>query len=424
MKILIVGGGGREHALAWKLRQSHLVTELYCAPGNAGTGGLGVNVPIGAGDVPALVGFARQKGIEFVVVGPELPLTLGLADRLTAAGIPTFGPTQAAAQLEGSKAFAKDFMARHRIPTAAYAVFQAGREREAKAFAAALPGPWVVKADGLAAGKGVLICATMAETAKAIDDILVRQAFGAAGASLVIEEYLTGQELSLMAFADGKTVALMPPAQDHKRIYDGDQGPNTGGMGAYAPAPAGTPAVVAQAHREILLPAVEAMAAEGRPFQGVLYAGLMLTEKGPVALEFNARFGDPETEAVLPLLEDDLLEIMLACAAGGLERMPQRWREASCATVVMATAGYPAGSQTGDIIRGLDRLPADVTAFHCGTAVDGQGRVVTAGGRALAITAVRPTLAAATAAAYQGVDAVEFAGSQHRRDIARRALTS
>jgi phosphoribosylamine--glycine ligase len=241
---------------------------------------------------------------------------------------------------------------------------------------------------------------------------------------LVIEEYLAGQELSLMAFADGKTVSLLPPAQDHKRIYDGDQGPNTGGMGAYAPAPVGTPALAEQVRREILQPTITALAAEGRLFRGALYAGLMLTEKGPVVLEFNARLGDPETEAVLPLLDTDLLEILLACAAGRLDQTPIRWREESCVTVVLAAAGYPADSRAGDIIRGLDRLPAAVTAFHCGTASDGQNGVVTAGGRVLALTAARPTLAAAAAAAYQGAAAVEFAGGQYRRDIARRALKS
>jgi phosphoribosylamine--glycine ligase len=280
----------------------------------------------------------------------------------------------------------------------------------------------VVKADGLAAGKGVLICETLAQAYQAVDDILDKQIFGAAGSSLVIEEYLEGEELSLMAFADGRTAVPMVAAQDHKRIFDGDQGPNTGGMGAYAPAPAGTEALVEKVRREILQPTVDAMRAEGRTFQGVLYAGLMLTKKGPMALEFNARFGDPETEAVLPLLETDLLEIMEACVAGRLAETAIRWRDASCVTVILASAGYPAGSRSGDVIAGLDRVPEGTMVFHCGTAFNGQGQVVTAGGRVLAATACAPSLAAAVAAVYRGADVLSFAGAQYRRDIARRAL--
>jgi len=285
-----------------------------------------------------------------------------------------------------------------------------------------MPAPWVIKADGLAAGKGVYICRTIGEADDAIDALFDRQAFGEAGETLVIEEYLEGEELSLMAFTDGKTIVPMIPSQDHKRIFDGDEGPNTGGMGAYAPAPIGTPELMARAQKEILEPAVAAMAAEGRPFKGILYAGLMLTEKGPMVLEYNGRFGDPETEVVLPLLENDLLDVLLACSTGGLERMPIRWKTGSCATVVMASAGYPGAVRTGDGIQGLDGVPADTIVFHCGTDRDGSGRIITAGGRILSVTAMGETLREAVDAAYTGVEAIRFEGCQFRRDIAKRAL--
>ena len=422
MNVLIVGGGGREHALAWKLKQSPKLQRLYCAPGNAGTAGLAENVAIGADDVPALVAFCQDHAVEYVVVGPELPLTLGLTDALAAAGIQAFGPTKEAARLEGSKAFAKDLMRRCGVPTAKYKVFRASELQEAKAFAREMPGPWVVKADGLAAGKGVLICTTLEETDEAIRLVLENKAFGDAGDALVLEEYLEGEELSLMAFTDGRCVVPMIPSQDHKRIFDGDKGPNTGGMGAYAPAPAGTPALVARAQKEILKPVVAAMAAEGRPFQGVLYAGLMLTAKGPMVLEFNARFGDPETEAVLPLLENDLLDILLACSAGELENVPVRWRSGSCVTVVMAAAGYPGDPRKGDAISGLADVPDGVTVFHCGTSPDASAGTLTSGGRVLSVTACGDTLRDAVDLAYQGVCSIHFDGCQFRRDIAARAL--
>ena len=422
MNVLIVGGGGREHALAWKLKQSPRVEKLYCAPGNAGIAEASACVAIGADDIPALVAFAKDRDIDYVVVGPELPLTLGLTDALAEAGIQAFGPSREAARLEGSKAFAKDLMRRHGIPTAANGVFHAGEAAQAIAFARELPGPWVVKADGLAAGKGVLICASMEETEAAIRSILEQGAFGSAGETLLVEEYLEGEELSLMAFTDGVTVVPMIPAQDHKRIFDGDLGPNTGGMGAYAPAPSGTAALVARVQKEILEPVVAAMAAEGRPYRGVLYAGLMLTAKGPMVLEFNARFGDPETEVVLPMLDCDLPDVLLACSAGGLARMPVRWRSGSYVTVIMASAGYPGGVRTGDPILGADRVPEGVTVFHCGTGQDEAGRLLTAGGRVLSVTAGGATLRDAVDLAYRGVGAITFEGAQYRRDIAHRAL--
>lgn len=423
MKILIVGSGGREHALAWKLRQSPQTETIYCAPGNGGTAAIAVNVPIQADDIPALVAFASEQNIGLAVVGPELPLTLGLVDALTAAGIPAFGPSKAAAQLEGSKAFSKDFMARHGIPTAKYGIF---REVEpAKAFVRSFGGPCVVKADGLAAGKGVLICETETEADAAIDYILAEDAFGAAGASLVIEEFLEGEELSLMAFSDGKTVVPMMTAQDHKRIFDGDKGPNTGGMGAYAPAPVGTAALVAEVEKTVLQPVVDAMAAEGREFKGVLYAGLMITAKGPMVLEFNARFGDPETEVVLPMLKTDLVSTLLACIRGTLDQLPLEWQTGHCVTVVMAAHGYPGTVRKGDRIHGLEQVRPDVMVFHCGTSLQQTqaGKAwVTNGGRVLSVTATGDTLPLALQKAYAGVQTITFDGMQYRRDIAHRAL--
>lgn len=423
MKILIVGSGGREHALAWKLQQSPQTEKLYCAPGNGGTAGLADNVPIAVDDIPALVAFAKEQHIGLAVVGPELPLTLGLVDALTEAGIPAFGPTREAARLEGSKAFSKDFMARHGIPTAKYGIFSA--VEPAKAFVRTLEGPCVVKADGLAAGKGVLICQTQQEADGAIDYILAENAFGAAGASLVIEEYLEGEELSLMAFSDGKTVVPMMTAQDHKRIFDGDQGPNTGGMGAYAPAPVGTAELVEEVQRTVLQPVVDAMAAEGREFKGVLYAGLMITAKGPMVLEFNARFGDPETEVVLPMLKTDLVLTMMACIDGTLDRLPLEWQSGHCVTVVLAAHGYPGTVRKGDVIRGLDQAPEDVIVFHCGTAqkqTESGNIFQTSGGRVLSVTALGDTLPLALQKAYAGVKAISFDGMQYRSDIAHRAL--
>lgn len=423
MKILIVGSGGREHALAWKLQQSPRTEKLYCAPGNGGTAGLAENVPIAADDISALVAFAKEQHIGLVVVGPELPLTLGLVDAMTAAGIPAFGPTGEAARLEGSKAFSKDFMARHGIPTAKYGIFD-GVE-PAKTFVRTFEGPWVVKADGLAAGKGVLICETQQEADAAIDHILAENAFGAAGASLVIEEYLEGEELSLMAFSDGKTVVPMMTAQDHKRIFDGDLGPNTGGMGAYAPAPVGTDELVAEVQRMVLQPVVKAMAAEGREFKGVLYAGLMITAKGPMVLEFNARFGDPETEVVLPMLKTDLVSTMMACIDGTLDQLPLEWHEGHCVTVVLAAHGYPGTVRKGDAIRGLDQALGDVIVFHCGTTrkeTESGALFQTNGGRVLSVTALGETLPLALQKAYAGVKVISFDGMQYRSDIAHRAL--
>ncbi len=419
LKVLIVGSGGREHALAWKLAQSPRIEQLYCAPGNAGISELAACIPVQADDVQGIVAWAQQEGIDLVVVGPELPLTLGLVDALAAVGIRAFGPGAKAAEIEGSKVFAKNLMQKYGIPTAKYGVFTDAAS--AFKFAREMQGPWVVKADGLAAGKGVLICNTLEETGAAISQVLVERAFGEAGAKLIIEEFLEGEELSLMAFCDGTTVITMVSAQDHKRVFTGDQGPNTGGMGAYSPAPLATPELVTQVEEEILKPVVQALAQEGRLYKGVLYAGLMITADGPKALEFNARFGDPETQVVLPRLKNDLVEVMLAVIEGRLAEIKLEWKPEACVSVVMASEGYPGSYPKGIPIHGLEQVPPGIILFHSGTAKKGE-QVVTNGGRVLAVTALGEGIRAAVDAAYAGVRAISFAGAHFRTDIAYRAF--
>ncbi len=422
LRVLIVGGGGREHALAWKVAPSPLLGKLFVAPGNAGTATLAENVPLAADDVPGLTAWAADHAIDLVIVGPEISLAAGLADALRAAAIPVFGPSQAAAEIESSKAFAKDFMRRHGLPTAAYATFTDFYDAVGHLLAVDFDRAGVViKASGLAAGKGVIVpdCADDAEAA--LRDIMLDHAFGAAGDVVVIEERLTGDEVSLLAFSDGVTVRPMLPAQDHKRLGDGDAGPNTGGMGAYAPAPVCPPALVAALTRDILVPAIAGLAAEGRPFVGVLYAGFMLTPTGPKLLEFNCRFGDPETQALLPLLDSDLLEIILACTQGRLAEVDVRWKPGAAACVVMAAPGYPGAYPNGLPIAGLAGPFADAAAFHAGTRLEGE-QVVTAGGRVLGVTGWGADLPAALHHAYQAVDAIHFDGAQFRRDIGGRAL--
>lgn len=419
MKVLIVGSGGREHALAWKLAQSPKISHLYCAPGNAGIAEYASCVALAVDDIAGIVAWAKKEGIGLVVVGPELPLTLGLVDALAAVGIKAFGPTSNAAELEGSKVFSKNLMQKYGVPTAKYGVFS--DVESALEFSREIKGPWVVKADGLAAGKGVLICQSMQETEEAIRQVLVDRAFGDAGKKLIVEEFLEGEELSLMAFCDGKTVLPMVSAQDHKRVFTGDQGPNTGGMGAYSPAPLATPELVKQVEAEVLIPVMQAMEKEGRTFQGILYAGLMVTEDGPKVLEFNARFGDPETQVVLPRLENDLLEVMLAVVEGRLSEMQLNWKEEACVTVVMASEGYPGDYPKGRIIHGLAQVPEGVLVFHSGTAKDGK-EIVTNGGRVLAVTALGEDIRAAVDTAYAGVKAISFKGAHYRTDIAHRAF--
>jgi phosphoribosylamine--glycine ligase len=421
MRILVVGGGGREHALVWALAASPLADKIYCAPGNAGIAETADCVPIGTEDVDALVAFARAQAIDFVVVGPEAPLVLGLVDRLEAAGIKAFGPSAAAAALEGSKGFMKDLAARHGIPSAAYGRFT--EPAQAKAFVSAHGVPIVVKADGLAAGKGVVVAGTFAAAEAAIDAALVAGEFGRAGSALVIEEFLAGEEASVLALVDGNHFLTLPSAQDHKAAFDGDRGPNTGGMGAYSPAPRVTAPLQQEIEATILAPAVAAMAAEGRPFKGILYAGLMLGEAGPKLLEFNVRFGDPECQALLVRLMSDLLPALIAARDGELKYFDLRWRAEPSLTVVMAAKGYPGAYAKGSEIRNLAAAGEveGVTIFHAGTALK-EGKLVAAGGRVLGITARGSTLAEAQARAYRAVDLIQWPGGFCRRDIGWRAL--
>ncbi|MEZ0395579.1 MAG: phosphoribosylamine--glycine ligase [Anaerolineales bacterium] len=415
MKVLLIGSGGREHAIAWKAAQSPKLSKLYATPGNPGIAALGECLTLRPDDHAGIVGFCREKQIDLVLIGPEAPLAAGLSDELLAAGVQVFGPTKAAAQIEASKVFAKHFMARHGIPTARYAVFQ--RYAEAVEFLERVDYPIVLKASGLAAGKGVILPAAKEEAVAALEAIMVRREFGTAGEEVVIEERLSGREVSLMAFCDGRRVVPMLPAQDHKRLLDGDRGPNTGGMGAYAPASICPPEMVDEVVETVLQPAVSGLRREGVPFVGVLYAGLMLTESGPQVLEFNCRFGDPETQAVLPLLDSDLLDIALACAEGRLDETEIRWKSGAAVCVVLAAAGYPSAPETGKPIRGLESLPEEVLCFHAGTRSVG-GEIVTAGGRILGLTARAETLQAAAESAYRAVERVRFEGMQYRKDIA------
>jgi|DewCreStandDraft_5_1066085.scaffolds.fasta_scaffold00485_44 phosphoribosylamine--glycine ligase/phosphoribosylaminoimidazole synthetase len=416
MKVLVIGSGGREHALAWKIAQSPRLTRLFVAPGNGGTG---ENVPIPVGDSDRLVAFAKEAQVDLTVVGPEAPLAEGLVDRFQAEGLRIFGPVRAAARLESSKAFAKAFMTRHGIPTARYAAFS--EYYAALRHLLAVDYPVVIKASGLAAGKGVIVPTSLEEAEDALRQIMVERVFGAAGDEVVIEERLTGVEASLLAFCDGKTIVPMPPAQDHKRLLEGDRGPNTGGMGAFAPSPACPPALVAQIARTILQPAVDGLRAEGTPYVGVLYAGLMLTTDGPNVLEFNCRFGDPETQAILPLLDSDLLDILEACVEGRLSEVDVRWREGACACIVLASGGYPHRYEKGHPITGLDAAAAlpGVALFHAGTRREATGQLLTDGGRVLGVTAVGDSLEQALARAYAAAAQIQFKDMHYRRDIGR-----
>ncbi|GGY00261.1 phosphoribosylamine--glycine ligase [Litchfieldella qijiaojingensis] len=424
MKVLIIGGGGREHALAWKVAQSAQVEEVYVAPGNAGTAqdpGL-TNVAIEASDLEGLEAFARRIGIDLTIVGPEAPLVAGVVDRFQAAGLAIFGPTQAAAQLEGSKSFTKDFLARHGIPTAEYRTFTA--VEPALAYLAEKGAPIVIKADGLAAGKGVIVAMTEQEAEAAIRDMLEANAFGDAGARVVIEEYLEGEEASFIVMVDGKTVLPMATSQDHKRALDGDAGPNTGGMGAYSPAPVVTPEVNQRIMDEVILPTVRGMADEGHPYTGFLYAGLMIDAEGaPKVIEYNCRFGDPETQPIMQRLRSDLASLCLAGAQGRLAGERCEWDPRPAVAVVMAAGGYPGEYRKGDVIEGLDTVDSlDCKVFHAGTAHDDKGRVVTSGGRVLCVSALGESVSQARDTAYRGVSAIHWPDAHYRRDIAHRAI--
>jgi phosphoribosylamine---glycine ligase len=422
MKALVVGAGGREHALCWALAASPLVERLYCAPGSDAIAREATCVPLAIDDLAGIVAFCRDEGIELVVPGPELPLVLGLVDRLEAAGIPAFGPSAAAARLEGSKAFAKEFCARHGIPTAPFRTFTADVADAARGYVRERGAPLVVKADGLAAGKGVTVAATVHEALAALDQAF-GGAFGEAGRTVVIEDCLVGEEASLFALVDGASVLEFGTAQDHKRAFEGDIGPNTGGMGAYAPAPCLTPELTLRAIAEILRPTVAGMAAEGTPYRGVLYAGLMLTESGPQLLEYNVRFGDPECQALLPRLMTDLGQLLQGAAEGVLGHMDLRWYPGHVMTVVLATRGYPGDYSRGSEIRGLDAAAGieGVNIFHAGTRIE-DGRVLANGGRVLNVTASGATLDEARARAYAAIDRIDWPEGFCRRDIGWRVL--
>ena len=417
MNILIIGGGGREHALSWKLADSIDEGYIYAIPGNPG---MAETTDVSMDDNAAIIDFAKGAKIDLVVVGPEAPLMNGLVDDLTAAGIRAFGPTSAAAQIEGSKSFAKDLMKKYGIPTARYEVFT--EAEPARAYVCTMGAPIVIKADGLAAGKGVVVAMTEREALEAIDRIMEDGSFGAAGSSVVIEEFMEGEEASLLAFTDGTVIRPMISAQDHKRAFDGDQGPNTGGMGTYAPAPVMTEEMTARAVEEILKPTIAAMAKEGRPYRGCLYAGLMITAEGPKVVEFNARFGDPETQVVLPLLDGNLYEIMCACCEGRLAEVPIAWKKGAAVCVVLAAGGYPGAYEKGREIHGIaDAEDAGALVFHAGTA-ERDGNIVTNGGRVLGVVGRGADIPAAVRAAYNAVEKISFDGMSYRKDIAHRAL--
>ena len=423
MKVLIIGSGAREHVLAWKIKQSPQLSDLYCAPGNAGTAQLGINVAISASDVEGLVDFALARDIDLTVVGPEAPLVAGIVDRCTEVGRLAVGPSQQAAHLEGSKVFAKDFMKKYGIPSADYETFSRAEEAESSLKHGRFKFPVVVKADGLAAGKGVFVCSDLGEGLAAVDLIMRQKKFGVSGDRVVVEDFLEGEEASFMALSDGNLVFPLAASQDHKAIYDGDRGPNTGGMGAYSADSILSEAQRTQILEEVMAPTVEGMAAEGRPYLGVLYAGLMLTPEGPKVLEFNVRFGDPEAQVVLPRMQSDLLTVLLDLANHTLEGVALSWSSDAVVCVVLAAAGYPGSYDKGQEISGLEMAGEEenTTIFHAGTSLKDE-KIVTSGGRVLGVTAGASTLESAIMRAYEGVNKIYFEGMYYRRDIASKGL--
>ncbi len=423
MKVLVIGSGGREHTIAWKLKQSPGVEKIFCAPGNPGTEGLGENVPISAEDLGGLLSFAAEKGIDLTVPGPEVPLVNGIVDMFEEAGLAVVGPSAKAARLEGSKVFTKRFLEKYGIPTADYRVFSKAEDAEKELKAGSFSFPVVVKADGLAAGKGVIICRDREEALSAVDTIMKERAFGESGNLIVIEEFLEGEEASFMAFCDGEHFLPMVPSQDHKAVFEGDKGPNTGGMGAYSADFILDEEQKAFVIENIIIPTMRGMAAEGAPFKGILYAGLMLTSEGPKVLEYNVRFGDPETQVILPRLKSDLAEIFARTAAGELDSCAIEWHDDCAVCVVAASGGYPGSYSKGMDIKGIDeaeKLPATMV-FHAGTTSD-EGVLRTSGGRVLGITATAPDLQSAINRAYEAVGRIDFEGMYFRRDIAAKGM--
>ncbi|MCS7192195.1 MAG: phosphoribosylamine--glycine ligase [Armatimonadetes bacterium] len=416
MKVLVVGGGGREHALVWKIAQSPKVSEIYCAPGNAGIAKLAKCVNVIAEDIVAIADFAEREQIDLTVVGPEAPLCTGIVDEFQKRGLKIFGPTKAAAEIEGSKVFCRQILAKWNIPSPKFAIFD--DPNEAKTYIRQQGAPIVVKAEGLAAGKGSIVCTNLDEALQAVERIMVEREFGDAGKRIVVEDFLEGREASVMVFTDGRTVKPMLPSRDHKRLLDNDQGPNTGGMGAYCPVPDIDAALYDQIVETIMKPTIAALAAEGRPYKGVLYGGLMLTKDGPKVLEFNCRFGDPETQAVLPLLESDLVEICEAIIDERLHEVEVKWRQGACICVVMASAGYPGAYEKGKVITGIEEAEREegIIVFHAGTAIK-DGQLVTSGGRVLGATAVGDNFTEAAEKVYRAVSKIQFEGAHYRRDI-------
>ncbi|WP_339323447.1 phosphoribosylamine--glycine ligase [Paenibacillus sp. FSL W8-0194] len=423
MDILVIGGGGREHAIVWALRKSPKAGTIYCAPGNAGIGQIAECVPIAVHEFDKLTAFAADKNVGLVVVGPDDPLADGIVDAFEAKNIPVFGPRKNAAEIEGSKTFMKDLLHKYGIPTASYEKFD--NHEAALAYLNTQQAPIVIKADGLAAGKGVTVARTMEEARQALHDIMVAKVFGESGAQVVIEQFLEGQEMSILSFVDGETVRPMPAAQDHKPIFDGDRGPNTGGMGTYSPLPHIDPAIVEKAIETIVKPTAKALVAEGRPFRGVLFAGLMIQPDGtPTTVEFNARFGDPETQVVLPRLKSDLLDIFLAAVNGTLADVDIEWSDRAAVCVILASEGYPGSYPKGRPINGLEPSTdeEDAVVFHAGTALNEQGQYVTSGGRVLGVVGLGADIAEARQKAYEKAERITFEGKQNRTDIAAKAL--
>ncbi len=421
MKVLVVGSGGREHALVWKIAQSPRVTKVYCAPGNAGISGQACIVPIKANDLKGLLGFAIKEEIDLTVVGPEEPLAKGIVDLFESKGLSIFGASQRAAEIEGSKAFAKEMMKKYGIPTSSYGVFE--DPKEAMAYIRRQGAPVVVKADGLAAGKGVIVCKTVEEAIQSVERIMVEKIFGEAGRRVVIEEYLVGEEASYIAFTDGKVILPMASSQDHKCIFDGDEGPNTGGMGAYSPAPVVTDQVHERILGRILRPIIQGMGEEGRPYKGVLYAGLMIRDNHPKVLEFNARFGDPETQPVLMRMKGDIIPILEACIKGNLSQYRIEWDSRASVCVVMASKGYPGHYEKGKRIEGLKEVSQmkDVFVFHAGTDMK-DGQIITNGGRVLGVTGLGEDIEGAIETTYRAVKKISWDGVHYRKDIGRKAL--